>query len=302
MELKNELLLWIVLKMRTFNLDDLHIFRSVVEEGGVIKAAALLNRVPSNITTRIKKLEERLDVQLFQRQGRGIVLTEAGQILHQHSERILHMADDIERDICGLGARGNLKIGSLESAAGVRLPKILAQFNAEYSEISLELKTGSTDFLLERLKTFDIEAAFVSEPCDLGSLNSIKVFEEELVLISSTQVKAITEPQDLKGVTIVAFVHGCSYRRCLIEWLAEAKVSPKRFLDLSSYHAIVACVAAGAGIAIMPRSILEHVVIGDVVKQHTLPNHIKKNNTYLVWNGNTSPQLRALISLIPNTN
>lgn len=287
--------------MRTFNLDDLHIFRCVVAEGGVIKAASLLNRVPSNITTRIKQLEERLDVQLFRRQGRGIVLTEAGQVLLRHSERILQMADEIERDICGLGMRGTLRIGSLESAAGVRLPKILAQFNAENSQISLELKTGSTDILLERLKAFDIEAAFVSEPFDLGNLNSIKVFEEELVLISSAQTDTITAPQDIKDATIVAFVHGCSYRRCLIEWLAEAKVSPKRFLDLSSYHAIVACVAAGAGIAIIPRSILEHVVIGDAVKRHLLPNHIRNNNTYLVWQGSASPQLRALINMLQHS-
>lgn len=298
MKLKIELLIWIILKMRTFSLDDLHIFRSVVEEGGVIKAATLLNRVPSNITTRIKQLEERLDIQLFQRQGRRIVLTEAGQILFKHSERLLHMAEEIEREVCGLGARGTLKIGSLESAAGVRLPKILAKFNIDYSQISLELKTGSTDFLLERLKTFEIEAAFVSEPCDLGNLNSIKVFEEELVLISSTQFKAITEPQDLKGTTIVAFAHGCSYRRCLLEWLGEAKVSPKRFLELSSYHAIVACVAAGAGIAILPKSILEHVVVGEAVKQHILPNPIRTNNTYLVWHGNASSQLRALINIL----
>ncbi len=286
--------------MRTFNLDDLHIFRSVVAEGGVIKAATLLNRVPSNITTRIKQLEERLDVQLFQRQGRGIILTEAGQTLLRHSERILQMADEIERDICGLGARGTLKIGSLESAAGVRLPKILAQFNAEHAQISLELKTGSTDVLLERLKAFDIEAAFISEPFDQGNLNRIKVFEEELVIISSAQVNTITNPQDIKDTTVVAFAHGCSYRHCLVEWLAQAKVSPKRFLELSSYHAIVACVAAGAGIAIIPASILNHVVIGDAVNHHSLPNHLRVNSTYLVWYGNASAQLKALIDILPN--
>lgn len=285
--------------MRTFSLDDLHIFRSVVYEGGVIKASTRLNRVPSNITTRIKKLEERLDVQLFQRQGRGIVLTEAGQTLLVHSERILQMADEIERDICGLAASGTLKIGSLESAAGVHLPKILAQFNAEQSKISIELKTGSTDVLLERLKLFDIDAAFVSEPFDIGNLNTVKVFEEKLVLISDTQSNTIDSPKTLENETIVAFVHGCSYRRCLIEWLAEARVSPKRFLELSSYHAIVACVAAGAGIAIIPESILDNVVIGDAVKRHPLPNHISKNITHLAWYGNMSSKLREFIKLIP---
>src|SRR5215211_4539702 len=77
--------------MRTMDLDDLHIFRCVVREGGVTRAADRLHRVPSNVTTRIKQFEERLGVALFRRQGRGLFLTDAGRTLLGHAERLLQM-------------------------------------------------------------------------------------------------------------------------------------------------------------------------------------------------------------------
>ncbi len=67
--------------MRTIDLDSLEIFRAVVAEGGVVRAARRLNRVQSNVTTRVRQLEERLGVTLFRRQGRGLSLTSEGQRL-----------------------------------------------------------------------------------------------------------------------------------------------------------------------------------------------------------------------------
>jgi DNA-binding transcriptional LysR family regulator len=67
--------------MRTIDLASLEIFRTVVQEGGVIRAAAKLNRVQSNVTTRIKQLEERLGKRLFRKQGRSLALSPEGELL-----------------------------------------------------------------------------------------------------------------------------------------------------------------------------------------------------------------------------
>src|SRR5918997_6719428 len=158
--------------MRTMNLDDLHIFRCVVREGGVTRAAGRLHRVPSNVTTRIKQFEERLGVTLFRRQGRSLVLTEAGRTLLGHAERLLQMADLAEQELKSGIVRGVLRLGSLESAAGARLPPILSTFHAQYPDVSIELQTGTTRALLRLLEGFEIEAAFVSEPFEKGSLSS----------------------------------------------------------------------------------------------------------------------------------
>lgn len=280
------------------DLDDLHIFRSVVQAGGVTHAAARLHRVPSNITTRIKQLEDRLGTGLFRRQGRGLVLTEAGKTLLGHAERILRLADIAEQDLRGGGVQGTLRIGSLESAAGVRLPPILSDFHARFPDVSIELQTGTTAALLDRLERFEIEAAFVSEPFDADKFASRPAFVEELVLISAKGATTVTDPAALSGTTVLAFPHGCSYRRRLVDWLAGGGASPDRILDLGSYHAIVACVAAGTGVGIVPAAVLDHAVLGTSVQRHALPDGVRHNRTHLVWLGEASASLLALMDLM----
>lgn len=300
LHLKSEFFRNIILIMRIINLDDLHIFRCVALEGGVLRAAALLNRVPSNVTTRIKQFESRLGTQLFRRQGRNVVLTDAGKTLLGHAERLLRMADEAEQELCHGMIRGNLRLGALESAAGVRLPPILSKYHAEHPETHVELQTGTTAALLRQLENHQIDAAFVSEPFEKGRLSSVAALREELVLITSQATQSVRGATGLANQSVVAFPHGCSYRRLLVEWFAESGVSPYRFLDLSSYHAIVACVAAGAGVAIVPAGVLDNAVTGNSVRRHKLPKKLRENRTHLVWSGSTSAQLQELIKLLPN--
>jgi len=281
------------------DLDDLHIFRCVVREGGVTRAAGRLHRVPSNVTTRVKQLEERLGVTLFRRQGRGLVLTDAGRTLLGYAERLLQMADAAEQELRSGGVRGVLRLGSLESAAGARLPPVLSAFHALYRDVSIELQTGTTSALLRRLGRFEIEAAFVSEPFEKGGLSSVPAFEEELVLITAKGAPVLRRPADLGDRTLVAFPHGCSYRRRLLEWLAERGASPGPILELGSYHAIVACVAAGAGVAIVPAEVLDQAVLSASVQRHPMPARLRVNRTHLVWSGEPSAPLKALMDLLP---
>lgn len=280
------------------NLDDLHIFRCVVREGGVTRAADRLHRVPSNVTTRIKQFEERLGVALFRRQGRHLALTESGRTLLGHAEKLLQMADLAEQELRSGVVRGVLRLGSLESAAGARLPPILSTFHAQFPDVTIELQTGTTRDLLRRLERFEIEAAFVSEPFERGDLSSRPAFAEELVLITGGNARA-SGPRALAGGTVVAFPHGCSYRQRLIEWLAEEGASPGRILEMSSYHAIVACVAAGTGMAIVPARVLDLAVLGTAVARHALPPHLRGSRTHLVWSGEASPALASLTALLP---
>ncbi len=279
--------------MRMMDLDDLHIFRSVVREGGVTRAANVLNRVPSNVTTRIKQFEERLGVALFRREGRTLALTEAGRTLLGHAEKLLQLADLAERELRGGAVRGVLRLGSLESAAGARLPPILSAFHARYPDVTIELQTGTTRAMLRQLERHEVEAAFVSEPFERGTLSSMPAFDEELVLIG-----AKTADERAMTRTVVAFPHGCSYRQRLFDWLAAEGRSPERVLEMSSYHAIVACVAAGTGAAIVPAEVLDHAVLGSAVARYKLPDPLRLNRTHLVWSGEASPALRSLMGLL----
>src|SRR3954470_5106070 len=199
--------------MRSIDLDSLEIFRTVVQEGGVIRAANKLNRVQSNVTTRIKQLEQRLGRSLFRRQGRSLVLSPEGELLLSYAQRLFRLADEAESELRTGKPMGVFRIGSLESTAGSRLAPVLSRFHRLYPGVVVELVTGTTGALIERVGRFEIEGAFVSEPFTAPGLDAMKVFDEELVLITARDFPGVTRASQLAGQTLIAFMNGCSYRK-----------------------------------------------------------------------------------------
>ena len=145
---------------------------------------------------------------------------------------------------------------------------------------------------------FEIEAAFVSEPFTPGILSKRKVFEEELVLITARDVPAVRRAADLAGMTLIAFASGCSYRKRLEDWLGGSGVLPARTLEFASYQAMIACVAAGTGFAMVPASLLATLKASQEVRRHELPARIRRNSTHLVWNGIASTSLQRLLEIL----
>ena len=147
----------------------------------------------------------------------------------------------------------------------------------------LELVTGTTGALVARVMNREVEAAFVAEPFTGDDLEGDPVFSEELVLITPRSFRKVKTPKDIGHTTLIAFATGCSYRRRLEAWLGSARVVPGRVMEFGSYHAIVACVAAGTGIAIVPRSVLRLSLAASGVATCRLPATISQARTFLVW-------------------
>ena len=108
-------------------LSDLHIFRTVAREGGIVRAARRLHRVPSNVTTRIQQLEASMGVQLFTRERNRLALSPSGERLLVHADRMLRMADEVRSAMSGAAPSGTLRLGALESTSASRLPAVLAE-------------------------------------------------------------------------------------------------------------------------------------------------------------------------------
>ncbi|WP_332669966.1 LysR family transcriptional regulator [Aromatoleum sp.] len=284
--------------MRTVDLESLAIFRTVVEEGGVVRAAEKLHRVPSNVTTRVRQLEEFLGVRLFRREGRTLALSAEGHTLLNYAVRLLRLADEAVNEMRSRKPQGIFRLGSLESTAGSRLAPILSRYHADNPGVVVELVTGTTGALISRVNNFDLEAAFVSEPFTAPDLAATPVFREELVLITAKAVDRIRSAKDLGHSTMIAFAHGCSYRKRLEDWLSADNVMPERALEFASYQGMIACVAAGTGFAIVPKSVLAALHAADKVNQHGLPEHVATNRTHLVWRGQPSLALESLVGLL----
>jgi len=150
-----------------------------------------------------------------------------------------------------------------------------------------------------RVLSGDVEAAFVAEPFTAQGLETQAAFSEELVLIAPKGFAAIRGAKDAAHLPVLAFAAGCSYRLRLESWLGRSGVSPERVMEYGSYHAIVACVAAGSGIAVVPRSVIRALRPEREVRIHPLPKDIAASTTRLVWRqGHRSGALDALRSVL----
>jgi DNA-binding transcriptional LysR family regulator len=279
------------------DLVELKIFKAVAEHGGVTRAAAALHRVQSNVTTRVKQLEERLGTQLFHRQGRRLVLSAEGKLLLGYAERLLRLSAEAQSALQGRAPQGLLKVGALESTAATRLPPVLARYHRAHPAVGLELVTGTTGALVDKVLRGELEAAFVAEPFAHGGLALQHVFTEELVLITPRAHAPIRSPEDIEQRTVLAFATGCSYRRRLEHWLGRSNIVAQRVMEYGSYHAIVACAAAGGGIAVVPKSVLRASGMEAQVMQHPLPARVARAKTMLVWRrGQRSSALEALVA------
>ena len=240
------------------DLTALAIFRAVAEEGSVTRAAERLQRAQSNVTTRVRQLEADVGTALFLREGKRMALTPEGQVLQGYADRLLALSDEARQALHPDRPGGRLRLGAMESTAASRLPAPLARLHAQWPGVALELSTGPSQALIDRLRAHALDAVFAAwppgQPLD-AALDARPVFTEELVLALPPGHPAVQGAQDVRPGTLAVFEAGCTYRRIAQDWLAP-RPEPMRLLELGSYHAILACVAGGGCVGVAPRSVL----------------------------------------------
>jgi DNA-binding transcriptional LysR family regulator len=266
------------------DLSALRIFTAVAEEGSVTQAAARLHRVQSNVSARLAQLEESLGVALFHRAGRRLLITVEGERLLAYAGRLLQLADEAQAAVRGdQQPAGQLRIGSMETAAAARLPLVLAAFHAKHPDVDLLLETAPTDQLVQGVLNHKLDVALVAAPIVRPELAQQAVFEEELVLLTDAAQAPVHTPRDVERRALLVFRSGCAYRRRLESWFAEAGVATSRVSEFGTFEAILGCVAAGMGVALMPKEVLKQRRLGGSIRCHELPPATSLVQTMLVW-------------------
>lgn len=280
------------------DLSDLTIFRAVVREGGITRAAEHLHRVQSNVTTRIRQLEDDLQVPLFIREGKRLHLAPAGKILLGYADRLLALAEEAESALKDRLPRGLFRLGAMESTAAVRLPSLLAEYGELYPSVQPELQIGNPKQLSAALLSSEIDAALVAEPIAEAKFNSVLAFIEKTVIVTSKDYPSIDLEDGVPKTMLVAEI-GCPHRRQLEAWYASRNDLPERTIELGSYHAMLGCVIAGMGAALLPVSVLDTFPEAKRLTRHPLPAGMDTLKTFLIWRKDTaSPNVEALVEII----
>ncbi|TCG10118.1 LysR family transcriptional regulator [Paraburkholderia steynii] len=279
----------------------LRMFCAVADCGSFTAAAEKIHNVQSNVTMRIKELEAELNQQLFIRQKNGVVLTSAGQIFLGYAQRILQLTDESRNALLdNASPRGLLRLGSMETTAAIRLPKVLAKYHVQFPQVQLSLMTGTTNELIKAVECHRLDGAFVGGFHQSASLHQEEVFEEELVLVSGIEFESLAAlAKQMSGQTVLAFRTGCFYRSTLENWFYHAGIIPGQVMELGTLDGIMSCVAAGTGITLLPRSVVESHGARHAVHCHALPSQFAHVKTVFIRNKDTivTPALTAMIDL-----
>ena len=266
------------------DLQSLLFFRTVAKSGSISKAAKELNYAQSNLTAKIQQLEANLQTTLFYRHNRGTTLTDKGKLLLAYTDKIFQLIEEV-REVMGDDQipNGSLMIGSMETTAAIRLPKLLSKFHREYPAVDLTLKTGPTEQNIQAVLQYELDGAFVAGPIEHPELEFETLIEEELVLVTDTLHQPITSLKEIKSRTLLVFRKGCSYRARMEGWLHHEGVIPEKIMEFGTLDGIIGCVSAGLGISLLPRSIVAKYVEEKLLIEHIIPERFGKVETIFIY-------------------
>ncbi|BFH63387.1 LysR family transcriptional regulator [Paenibacillus azoreducens] len=234
----------------------LHTFREVALRQSFTRAAEELGYAQSSVTTQIQKLEKAYGVQLFERFGKGMRLTSAGEELLQITVQILGLyQESVERLSRQEG--GSLSIGTMDSLASYFLPPVLQQLRHQFPALTIRLHTDREDHIVQKVKEGDLDLGLLLENKSTdASLNWQAVKEEPLILIAGpdhplSRLNKI-ELNHLAHAEWIMPEDSCNYRIMLEKVLKRNHIPYIIGLELGNPEAIKRCVMSGSGISLLP--------------------------------------------------
>ena len=265
---------------------DLITFSAVARNGGITRAAEELNTVQSNVTQRVKALEAEIGTALFERHSRGMTLTGAGRRLFPYAQRMAALSREAVLAARDDGEpKGPLAIGSMETTAAVRLPTLFAEFHRRFPEVTLTLTTATTGDLVAGVLNGTLDGAFVAAPIEHADLVATVAFHEELVLVTPRRfasLAALRAGTPESGPTALVFRAGCTYRQRLEQLLTDFGWPSAARFELGTLDGMIGCVAAGMGVSVLPRAVVECSQQRKDVSLHTLDSPWSQVDTLFI--------------------
>ena len=282
----------------------LEMFLAVAEHSGFTRASEQLYVAQSAISRQIALLEDELGEKLFKRVSKKVYLTPAGETLLRYARRIFQEIKNAKLEISGFS---NLERGQVRIAAGLiagmyLLPPALEKFKLLYPKIELTMVTGSTEALLSRLRSNELDLGVFTLPIQAPDLQVIPLPAEEMVIVTSTKHPTLAgkksiDARELEKHPLILFPQAAYTRRTLDAFFREAQISPQVLMEAENVELIKPLVRINLGVTIIPlRAVQEEVRRGEL-HYLTLRHHDLTREQGLVLH-KTDHLPRALAELI----
>ncbi|HVU14696.1 MAG TPA: LysR family transcriptional regulator [Phototrophicaceae bacterium] len=288
------------------DLRQLKTFQTVAATLSFTRAAEQLDYAQSSVTAQVRALEDELGVQLFDRLGRRVTLTDAGERLLDYAEKMLKLADEAALALAESSEpTGKLIIAAPETLSTYRLPPLLKQFRTRYPRVQLILRSFLVPETLARLAdgSVDVAVLLTDAPPDSNGLMIVPLVEEHLLLLAAPEHHlndgGCVQPDDLRDESLLLTEAGCSYRGAFENRLLARGVRPTTTMEFGSVEAIKQCVMANLGLTLLPEiAVCSEVNQGKLVALPWFEPDFHMG-TRLIWHKDKwlSPALQEFIRL-----
>ena len=241
----------------------LRYFCAVAKTGSFTRAAQREHLAQPSLSQQVKKLEDELGTRLFDRLGRTVRLTSFGEAFLPRAEAILQQLADAKQEIEEMSGaeRGKLVVGSIPTVAPYFLPGCLASFNRKFSQIRVTVVEEFTTDLLSRLEAGGIDLALLALPVLGGHFVSQEVLRERLYLVLPTEHRFAKQPiirlKQVERDPFLLLKEGHCFRENTLSACGRARLEPNVVFESGQFTTILAMVAAGTGVSVVPEMAVE---------------------------------------------
>lgn len=238
--------------MRSIPTDLLRAFVAVIDLKGYTRAGEQLGRSQPAVSLQMKRLQDALGVQLFERDGSGTQLTEAGEMVASYARRILAINDEMVLRVTARTARGRLRIGIPNDYADHFMPRLMEGFAQEHADVSLDVVCDVSHELLRGLRQglFDVVVAMTVDGAAEGALLA---WRETLAWVGTPGALAMEAGE---RVRLACYPEGCVYRRNMLSALQREGRDFEIVYTSPSLAGIEAAVASGFGLTVLSERLI----------------------------------------------
>lgn len=244
--------------MMKFDLTDLKLFVSAVDGGSLSAAAAANNVVVAAVSTRLRRLETSFNLELFERTGRGIRPTLAGDMLARHARKLLDDARriEVELDAFAEGRGGTVRLLSNTNMLSEHMPQVLGAFLAAHPDIFVSVKDKPSLEVVNLLKNGEADIGVVAASADMTGLERWRFVPDRLVLIvpNASPLQGPVPYSVILDHPVVALQEKVALSQFLRRLANELGRRPDIRLRVENFEAMAHVVECGAGIGIVPQT------------------------------------------------
>ncbi|WP_179714368.1 LysR family transcriptional regulator [Bacillus oleivorans] len=269
----------------------LHYFEKVARNMKMTKAAEELHISQPSLTNVIKAMEREFGFTLFDRSTRSMALTESGQILYNHAQKILHHFDIFLKDMEEIKqvGKGEITINIIESSRNW-IPLVILAFQKKYPEIKFNLKNVvRAKDVEEALINYDIHFALVTHHIENNGLACFPIFSEDIVLLTS-KVHPFSHLQsidltELRNQNFINYESGFQIQKDFIDACKSANFEPKGTYEVGDLETACSLVKRGLGVTIIPESYVKYSMQNEAnLSTVKLKNPSPKRTVYIGLN------------------